>query len=119
MRNLEVRLPAVIFICDNLTCCYWSRTIKKGRIYKNVIKMLLSYVQELYKMYEMYEMYKEYKVKDIWDSIVFAKESEASHLLIKDMPPWYNSRSTWEPTLAVFWKLNNAFIPTSQLQLFL
>ena len=46
-------------------------------------------------------MYEKYKLEDIWDSIVFAKESEADHLVTRDLPLWYDSRSTWEPILVV------------------
>ena len=31
-------------------------------------------------MYKMYKIYDEYELEDIWDSIVFAKESEAGYL---------------------------------------
>lgn len=52
-------------------------------------------------LYEIYEMYKKYKLEDIWDSMIFVKESKASHLLAKDLPSWYDSRNTWEPISAV------------------
>ena len=45
-------------------------------------------------------MYEEYEVEGIWDSTIFAKESETGHLS-GQLPPWYDSRSTWEPALAV------------------
>ena len=55
----------------------------------------------MYEMYEMYKMYEEYEVEGIWDSTVFAKELKAGHLLARDLPPWCDSRSTWEPASTV------------------
>ena len=49
----------------------------------------------------MYKMYEEYEVEDIWGSTVFAKEPEAGHLPAGDLPPGYDSRSTWEFALTV------------------
>ena len=42
-----------------------------------------------------------YEMEGIWDSTVFAKESEAGHFLAGDLPLWCDNRSTWEPALAV------------------
>ena len=56
---------------------------------------------EIYKMYKMYEMYEEYEVESIWDSTVFAKESEVGHFQAGDLPPWCDNRSTWEPALTI------------------
>ena len=55
----------------------------------------------IYQMYKMYKIYEEYKVESIWGSMFFAKELEAGHFPAKDLPPKYDSRSTWEFTLAI------------------
>ena len=105
-RSLEATFPTKILFVTSVLLPE-QNTTRKERVYENATRMLLSCVQEPYKIYEMYEMYKmyemyeEYEVESIWDSTVFAKESEASHLLAGDPSPWYDSRSTWEPALAV------------------
>ena len=40
-------------------------------------------------------------MEGIWGNTVFAKESEAGHLPAGDLPPGYDSRSTWELALVV------------------
>ena len=41
-------------------CCCWSRTTRKGRVYKNATRMLFSYVRKRYKMLrECYKMLRE------------------------------------------------------------
>ena len=46
-------------------------------------------IYEMYEMCKMYEIYKKYEVEGIWGSPA------------GDLPPGYDSRSTWEPALAV------------------
>ena len=79
-------LPAIIFIHD-VYMSLLEQDHQEG-----------AGVREPYKMYEMYEIY---KVGSILGQYGFPKESEAGHLLAGDLPPWYDSRSTWEPALAV------------------
>ena len=87
--NQDATLSAIIFIHDVYMSLLEQNHQERAGI------------QEPYKMYKMYEMYKEYEMEGIWDSTVFAKESEADHFLAGALPPCCDSRRTWEPVLAV------------------
>lgn len=48
-----------------------------------------------------------YKIKDIWDNMIFAKESKANHPLVRNLLFWYNNKEHLRACIGgwIFWKL--------------